>query len=1185
MTIKANNAERTQRAGQNPGGTHARYIGRVGALAVALGIGAAVAGSPGLAWATPDTTSPVENPGAGTVNVDTPPPNGAIEPAPAALPAPKRAVNHATDPTDPKNPEPDPKSQSTTSIKQGSSPAVTVSGSGGLNTTVGNDSSPSAAPESGEPEVPDASATPSLNRSSVTNKDNPRQPANSTATPTDPITAVASAINTTKVDITKTVIGIAAPATTANLTPAATPISSARAAAPTIGAAEIVETTPLAPDTASQRPGIAAVVTQLVATVLSPFLNPSPHTPAAPVFALTVLAWVRREINTATEQFATPPIDQTLTSQTVTPMALARAAAPTTLAAAAAPPPPSGLLPTVAAVVAGVGNVVGGIVGFLGGIIGGVFNQPPTASPTFTNIDNYGVVTGKLNASDPNGDAMTYQVTTQATKGTTTVDAAGTFIYTPTPVARAQAAATPGPDVDTFTITITDARGAKTTVAINNAPITPNRAPINGAFTVTNTNPSTGVITGTASATDQDGDSLTFSGPTSTPKAVVTVNSTTGVVTYAPTPAALHAAAAGAAAPESFNIVVSDGHGGTLNVPVSLTIPSSAATNQNPAGGTFTVTNTNPTNGVITGTITGVTDPDGDTLTYTAPASTPKAVVTVNSTTGALTYSPTPAGLHAGGTETFNVTVTDGHGGTLNVPVSLTIPSSATTNQNPINGAFTVTSTDPATGVITGTVSATDPDGDTLSFAGPTSTPKANVTVTPAGAVTYVPTPAALHTGGTDTFNVTVTDGHGGTLNVPVSVTIAAANRPPVVSALATVSAPDPTTASVSGSVHVVDPDNDPLTYTVTQAPTRGTFTITPNGGFTYTPDLAARISATNVPNATYLRSDSLAFTVSDGHGGTTVATVDLPVTPAPDPTVAMIPVGNAPSSVTVTPDGSHAYVTNVMDNSVSVIDTNTNTVVTTITSVGNQPQSAAVTPNGTRLYVTNTLDNSVTVINTGTNAVTNTISLSNRPLGIAITPDGTRAYVTLNAAKVAVIDTTTNTVISTIPVGTGPNGVAISPDGTRVYVSNGFGDTVSVINTANNSVTATIPVGAAPGVIMFSPNGTRAYVSNFGRSFGNDSVSVIDTTNNTVIATIPVGDQPRGMAISHDGTRIYVVNQTAANQTGGSLSVIDTSNNTVIATLPAGLNPFGIGISHDGTLGYIAQFDSAGTVRVISLT
>ena len=37
---------------------YATYIGRVGALAVALGIGVAVANTPGVAWAEPSDSSP-----------------------------------------------------------------------------------------------------------------------------------------------------------------------------------------------------------------------------------------------------------------------------------------------------------------------------------------------------------------------------------------------------------------------------------------------------------------------------------------------------------------------------------------------------------------------------------------------------------------------------------------------------------------------------------------------------------------------------------------------------------------------------------------------------------------------------------------------------------------------------------------------------------------------------------------------------------------------------------------------------------------------------------------------------------------------------------------------------------------------------------------------------------------------
>ena len=47
------------------------------------------------------------------------------------------------------------------------------------------------------------------------------------------------------------------------------------------------------------------------------------------------------------------------------------------------------------------------------------------------------------------------------------------------------------------------------------------------------------------------------------------------------------------------------------------------------------------------------------------------------------------------------------------------------------------------------------------------------------------------------------------------------------------------------------------------------------------------------------------------------------------------------------------AYVANAGDNTVSVIDTATNTVVAPI-AVGSLPRGVAVTPDGKRAYVTN---------------------------------------------------------------------------------------------------------------------------------------------------------------------------------------------------------------------------------------
>src|SRR5438445_12875982 len=73
-----------------------------------------------------------------------------------------------------------------------------------------------------------------------------------------------------------------------------------------------------------------------------------------------------------------------------------------------------------------------------------------------------------------------------------------------------------------------------------------------------------------------------------------------------------------------------------------------------------------------------------------------------------------------------------------------------------------------------------------------------------------------------------------------------------------------------------------------------------------------------------------------------------------------------------------------------------------------------------TRAYVALLLDNTVSVIGTATNTggVAGTGIPVCCPLGVAITPDGTRAYVTENISEVSVIDTATNTVVATITVG-----------------------------------------------------------------------------------------------------------------------------------------------------------------------
>ena len=266
-----------------------------------------------------------------------------------------------------------------------------------------------------------------------------------------------------------------------------------------------------------------------------------------------------------------------------------------------------------------------------------------------------------------------------------------------------------------------------------------------------------------------------------------------------------------------------------------------------------------------------------------------------------------------------------------------------------------------------------------------------------------------------------------------------------------------------------------------------------------------------------------------------------------------------------------NAYVTNQTNNTVSVIDTATNTITATV-SVGATPGGIAITPNRAFVYVCNVSGNSVSVIDTATNTVTATVPVGSTPFSVAITPNGAFAYVAnLRGNNVSVIATATNTVAATVAVGAFPIAVAITPNGAFAYVANEGGNSVSVIATATNTVAVTVTGTRLPFSVAVSPNGASAYVGHF-LSPGVGAVSVIDTATNTITATVAVGNQPDGIAFTPNGAFAYV-----ANFVGSSVSVINTASLTVTATISsaAARTPSAVAITPNGAFAYVANFNS----------
>lgn len=247
-------------------------------------------------------------------------------------------------------------------------------------------------------------------------------------------------------------------------------------------------------------------------------------------------------------------------------------------------------------------------------------------------------------------------------------------------------------------------------------------------------------------------------------------------------------------------------------------------------------------------------------------------------------------------------------------------------------------------------------------------------------------------------------------------------------------------------------------------------------------------------------------------------------------------------------PNGAFVYITNIASNDVSVIDTATNTVVTTI-PVGPFPLDVAFTPDGAFAYVTSPGSNTVIVIDAAAHAVVDTLPLQ-FPNIVDVSPDGEFAYVTTFTAggaavgTLAVIDTDTNTIIDTIVLGGEPQGVTFSPTQNIAYVTDLNGARVWVIDTATHSLITTVPVGLFPVSIVFTPNGAFAYVVNGG----SRTVSVIRTSDHSVIATIPVGADAFGIDITPDGEFVYVTNLPEH-----TVSVISTDTNTVVNTIFVG--------------------------------
>ena len=712
-------------------------------------------------------------------------------------------------------------------------------------------------------------------------------------------------------------------------------------------------------------------------------------------------------------------------------------------------------------------------------------NDPPVAvnDNATTPEDNAVVIPVLSNDFDVDGtlNPATVTVVTPPANGTTSVNpSTGAVTYTPNLNFNG---------TNTFTYTVKDNLGATSNVATVTVTVTNN--PPTAVDDVATTNEDTAVdINVLANDFDSDGTLNASTVAATAPSNGSTTVQPTGVVTYTPNPNFFGT--------DSFTYTVKDNTGLTSNVAtVTITVnsvndPPVAA---NDAG------QTNEAQAVTIDVLANDSDIDGtlDPATVTVGSAAANGSTSVNTTTGAITYTPN-AGFS--GTDTFTYRVKDNGGANSNF-ATVTI----TVNDSPVAANDNALTIEDNPVVIDVLANDTDSDGTidptTVTIvSGPANgTTSVNLTT---GQVTYTPNANFF---GTNTFTYKVKDNQNAFSNV-ATVTVIVNREPIAVNDSKTTNEDVATNIDVTANDIDQDGTINPTTVTIVSGTTNGTTSVNPTTGVvTYT------------SNAEFSGGDSFTYTVKDNYGATSnMATVSITINNVNDPPVAVN--DNAAA-------GDLAITIDVKANDSDVDGTLDPTTVTIVTG----PSNGTATVNPTTGVVSYDPDLGFTGIDTFTYTIKDNLGATSNIATVTINVNST------NAPPVANDDAATTNEDTPISI----NVLANDSD------SDGSIDptTVTIVSNVTNGTTS---VNASTGVVTYTP------AANY---FGSDSFTYtvkdnLGFTSNVATVTITVNsvnDPPVAnddAALTNEGFFVNI------NVTANDTDIDGTINNNSVAATAA---------------------------------
>ena len=447
-----------------------------------------------------------------------------------------------------------------------------------------------------------------------------------------------------------------------------------------------------------------------------------------------------------------------------------------------------------------------------------------------------------LNASDIDGDTLTWSVANDASHGSASASGIGSSIsvgYTPDVNYNGS---------DSFVVRVSDGKGGVDTVTVNVDVTAVNDAPVANAQSVTTAEDTAKAITLTGS--DVDGDSLSYS---------VVESPLNGILSGTP-PSLTYTPDGNYNGLDSFTFKVNDGTVDSNVAIVSITVSEENDAPVITEGANTIVTMSEDGSPIAFELTLNATDADGDTLTWSilTDAAYGSSAVSGTGASKAIGYSPNS---DHNGSDSFVVQVTDGNGvDTITVNVTIV----------PMNDLPVITESDPQNismsedGFPTAfalTLNASDVDEDLLTWSILTDAVNGTANASGNGSSIEVEYATASNYFGSDSFVVQVSDGSG-VDTITVNVTIDAVNDAPVCS--------DVTLNTFANMEWHTAPDctdieGDSLTYSIVDGPAYGTGSVVD--------DLL-----TYMPGTDYSGADSFTYQANDGEANSNAAEVIVTV-------------------------------------------------------------------------------------------------------------------------------------------------------------------------------------------------------------------------------------------------------------------------------------------------------------------